>query len=86
MSMVIDTKKEKINGDKMTCYYIDDVVEGKWKSCLYKWVFAYGEATVDGVVTTVEVTNYDNSVKNSVFEVPSAEDVLSTQDMMQLFQ
>jgi hypothetical protein len=29
MSMVIDTKKEKINGDKMTCYYIDDVVEGK---------------------------------------------------------
>ncbi len=85
-SMVIDTKKEKINGKKMTCYYTNDaeVWEGKW--CLYKGVFAYGEYMEDGVLDTIEITNYDDSVKSSIFKAPAEDDVLSTQDMMQLFQ
>jgi hypothetical protein len=49
-------------------------------------VFAYGEFTEDGSLGTIEITDYDDSVKNSVFEVPSADEILSTQDMMQLFQ
>ncbi len=86
MSMVVDTKKEKINGKKMTCYYIDDVVGGKGKSCLYKWVFAYGEFTENGIVDTVKVTDYDDSVKDSIFEIPAAEDIIGAQEMMQIFQ
>jgi hypothetical protein len=29
MSVVVDTKNEKINGKKMTCYYINDVEAGE---------------------------------------------------------
>ena len=86
MSMVVDTKKEKINGKKMTCYYMDDALEGKGKSCLYKWVFAYGEFVEDGVVNTIEITDYDDSVKSSVFEIPADANILGFQDMMELFQ
>lgn len=86
MSMVVDTKKEKINGKKMTCYYINDAVAWEGKSCLYKWVFAYGEFTEDGVADTIEVTDYDDSVKDSIFKVPNAEEVLTTQEMMKMFQ
>ena len=86
MSIVVDTKNEKVNGKKMTCYYIDDVVEGQGKSCMYKGIFAYGEFKENGVVDTVEITDYDDSVKDIIFEAPDAEDVLGTQDMMKLFQ
>ena len=86
MSIVVDTKSEKINGKKMTCYYIDDVVEGQGKSCIYKGVFAYGGFTENGVVDTVEITDYDDSVKSSVFEIPADADILGSQDMMKLFQ
>ena len=86
MSIVVDTKSEKINGKKMTCYYIDDVVEGQGKSCMYKWVFAYGEFTEDGIVDKIEITDYDDSVKSSVFEIPADADILGAQDMMKLFQ
>ena len=85
-SIVVDTKSEKINGKKMTCYYIDDVVEGQGKSCMYKGVFAYGEFTENGIIDTVEITDYDDNVKSSVFEVPSEDEILSTQDMMKMFQ
>ncbi len=86
MSMVTDTKNEKINGKKMTCYYINDLEAWEGKSCLYKGVFAYGEFTESGIVDTVEVSDYDDSVKDSVFEVPADADILGAQDMMQLFQ
>jgi hypothetical protein len=33
-TLVKETKKEKINGERMTCYYIDDAVEGNGKVCL----------------------------------------------------
>ena len=85
-NLVVDTKKEKINGKKMTCYYIDDVVEGKGKSCLYKGIFAYGEFSENGVMDSVEISDYSDKVKDSIFAIPAADDILGAQDMMQLFQ
>ena len=85
-SMVVDTKNEKINGKEMICYYIDNVEAGNGKSCLDGGVFAYGEYSENGVMDTIVIDDYDDSVKDSMFDAPDAEDVLSTQDMMQLFQ
>ena len=85
-SMVSDTKKENINGKKMTCYYVNDSVEGEGKSCLYDGVFAYGEFSNSGILNTIEITDYKDDVKNSVFDLPDEDDILSTQDMGKLFQ
>ncbi len=85
-NIVINTKSEKINGKRMTCYYMDDAISWVGKSCLYKWVFAYGEYTEDGIVDVIEITDYDDSVKSSVFEIPADADILGSQDMMKLFQ
>lgn len=84
--MVVDTKKETINWEKLTCYYIDDEIEGKGKTCLDGEVFAYGEYSEDGVMDVIEIKDFDDSVKDKVFATPNEDEILSTQDMMQLFQ
>ncbi len=85
-SFVVDTKFEKINGDKMTCYYIEDTIEWAGKTCLDGDVFAYGEYSEDGITDTIVIDDFDDDVRNSVFDIPDEDEILSTQEMMQLFQ
>lgn len=84
--MVVDKKTEKINGRKLTCYYLDDKEEWEEKTCLDWDIFAYGEYFEDGVKDVIEIKDFDDSVKDSVFAAPNAKDILSTQDMMKMFQ
>jgi hypothetical protein len=49
-------------------------------------VFAYGEYSEDGVMDTIEITDFDYSVKDKVFVLPNEDEILSTQEMMKLFQ
>jgi hypothetical protein len=70
----------------MTCYYIDDAVEGNGKVCLNDWIFMYWEFDNMWVSSVIGITDYDDSVKDSIFDLPSEDEVLAMQDMMQLFQ
>lgn len=65
-------KKETIDGKKMVCYYKNDGTQDG-KACTYKGIFAYAEAVMlDGtnVKTVMKVSNYKDSVKDSVFKEP----------------
>jgi len=87
MSIVKETKNEKINGVKMKCYYIDDMEEGKGKACLLNNVFMYGEFNnEESGNSVIEITNYKKKVNNSVFDLPKEDEIRSSQDMMMLFQ
>ncbi len=81
-----ETKKEKINWKNMTCYYFDDK-SGKWKWCLYKWIFMYGEnESSKWEKTTMVITEYNESVKDSIFKVPKESEITSMMELSQAIQ
>ena len=85
-SIVKETKNEKIDGERMICYYMEDTQEGKWKWCMYDGIYRYGEYTQDGVKHTIIIEDYDDDVSDKIFKIPSEWDIHAMQDMMKLMQ
>lgn len=86
MTNVKDKKTEEINGIVMECYYLNQENEWESKICLADGVFKYGTFEENWVTDEIVIENYTDSVKNSVFELPKDANVLSIQEMMQIFQ
>lgn len=75
------TEEEEIDGETMTCYYMKN---STGKACLKDGIFAYGEDTdpVSGMSSVIKVSDYSTSVDDSVFEVPSDEEVKDMSEFM----
>lgn len=85
-SVVIDQQNEVIDWEDLTCYYVDDEISWEGKTCLDWDVFAYGEYSENWVKDIIKIEDFDDSVKDKIFTAPDEEEILTTQEMMQLFQ
>lgn len=77
------TEEEEIEGEQMTCYYMKGT---SGKACMKDGIFAYGEDMdpTSGMKSVIKVTDYSKNVDDSVFKVPSDDEVKDMSEFMQM--
>ena len=80
---ISEVKEEEVEGEMMTCYYLEG---SNGRACMVDGIFAYGEDTdpISGMSSVIRVTNYQDSVDDSVFEIPSDDEVKTMEEFMSL--